>query len=85
MSDLSVDRVEMRLRTDATVTIHDATGQAVHWIKPGAEMACQWPGMPTEVEMVLQYEALQKMVAATLEAQIVLTSEQLRKARQQRD
>jgi hypothetical protein len=74
-----IERFELRLRLDATVSIHDATGKVEHWVKPGSETAAIWSGMPSQTEIVLRYEALSKVAAATLEAVIVQTTEELRK------
>lgn len=74
-----VERFELRLRMDATLTIRDQTGKEQHWVKPGSEAAAFWNGMPSEPELVLRYEALSKVVASTLEAVIVQSTEELRK------
>lgn len=75
----TLERFELRLRMDATVSIHDSTGRVEHWVKPGSEAAATWNGMPSEPEIVLRYEALSRVAAATLEAVIVQATEELRK------
>lgn len=77
-----VVKFELKLKMDATVTIHDATGQATDWIKPGSEVGCTWNGVPTTEEITLRYESLSQVASATLEAVLVQTHNQLRKARQ---
>lgn len=74
-----VERFELRLRMDATLTIRDQTGKEQHWVKPGSEAAAFWNGMPGEEELALRYEALSRIASATLEAVIVQSTEELRK------
>jgi hypothetical protein len=74
-----VERFELRLRMDATLTIRDNTGKESHWVKPGSEAAVFWNGIPGEAELALRYEALSQVAAATLEAVIVQSAEELRK------
>jgi hypothetical protein len=79
MAEPSIERFELRLRMDATISIHDSTGNVEQWIKPGSEAAVTWNGMPTAPEIELSYEALSKVAAATLKAVIVQSTEELRK------
>jgi hypothetical protein len=80
VSEPPIARFELRLKTDATISIHDTTGEVKHWIKPGSEVATTWAGWPSEAEIVERYRGLQQVMAATLEAQIALTNEELTKA-----
>jgi hypothetical protein len=76
-----IEKFTLKLKMDATVTIHDATGQATDWIKPGSEVSCTWRGVPTEAELLLQYEALAKVASATLEAVLVSAKVEIDKTR----
>lgn len=67
-----VEKFELRVRMDATVTIFDALGQATDWVKPGSEVATTWRGVPTEEELALRFRAMTNVTQATLED--VLTS-----------
>ena len=71
LEPVQVQRMELRLRMDATVTVYDATGQATDWLKPGSEAAVWWNGVPTEAEVVLRYEDLSKVTSLVLEQVIV--------------
>lgn len=63
---VAVERMELRLRMDATVTVYDDAGQATDWLKPGSEVAVTWRGVPTQEELMLRYNDLTTINQATL-------------------
>lgn len=66
-----IEKFELRLRMDATITVYDGTGQATDWLKPGSEAGMTWKGMPTQEEVALRYEDLAAVASATLESVII--------------
>ena len=74
MPEPEVERFELRLRLDATITVYDGAGQATDWLKPGAEAAVHWRGgIPSEAEVQLGYQHLQHTVLGpVLEEMVVL-------------
>lgn len=72
-----IERTELTLRMDATVTVYDATGQATNWLKPGSEMTTTWKGDPTDAEVALRYNSMKDKVAVTLEDVLVATRARL--------
>jgi hypothetical protein len=78
---VQVERMELRLRMDATVTVYDATGTPTDWLKPGSEVAVWWNGVPPEPELVARYQDLSTVASMTLEQVIVEVRKRLDAAR----
>jgi hypothetical protein len=78
---VQVERMELRLRMDATVTVYDATGTPTDWLKPGSEAAVWWNGVPPEPELVARYQDLSTVASMTLEQVIVEVRKRLDAAR----
>ena len=75
---VEVEKVELRLRMDATVTVYDAAGQASDWLKPGSEGAVTWRGgIPAEDEIKLAYQYLHARNAQALEEVLVAIRKRL--------
>lgn len=75
---VEVDRVELRLKMDATITVFDNAGQAVDWLKPGSEASVSWRGgIPSEEEVKLGYHYLHQRNAQALEEVIVQVRKRL--------
>jgi hypothetical protein len=56
---VEIERVELRLRLDATITMFDDRGDPINWFKPGSEAAVTWRGgIPTDKEIALAYKYL---------------------------
>lgn len=66
-----IERTELTLRLDATVTVYDATGTPTDWLKPGTEMSTSWRGVPGDEEIVLSYRKMTEITKLTLEDTIV--------------
>lgn len=75
----TTDKFELSIRMDATVTMFDATGQAINWLKPGSTVGHTWKGMPTVEEVILRYNDMKEVAATTLEDMIVLTQQGIEK------
>jgi len=76
-----VERMELRLRMDATITIHDDLGRATDWLKPGTEAAVFWNGVPTQEELILRYNDLTEVTKALLQDVIESARKRLDAAR----
>lgn len=75
---VDVEKVELRLKMDATVTVYDATGTPTDWLKPGSEGAVTWRGgIPSEAEVKLGYEYLHARNAQALEEVLVAIRKRL--------
>jgi predicted nucleic acid-binding OB-fold protein len=77
LEPVCVERMELRLRMDATVTVYDAAGQATDWLKPGSEAAVWWNGVPDQKELILRYNDLAEVAKATLQDVIVQVRKRL--------
>lgn len=82
---VEVEKVELRLKMDATVTVYDAAGQATDWLKPGSEGGVTWRGgIPSEAEVKLGYEYLHARNAQALEEVLVAIRQRLDETRRGR-
>jgi hypothetical protein len=73
MGEPEVERFELRLRLDATITVYDGAGQPSDWLKPGAEAAVSWRGgIPSQEEIHLGYQHMQHTVLAPMVEEIVV-------------
>jgi hypothetical protein len=85
LPQVEVEKVELRLRLDATVTVYDGTGQATDWLKPGSEGAVTWRGgIPSEAEVELGYQYLHARNAQILEEVLVAMRKRLDETRRGR-
>ena len=71
--EVTVEKFELRLRLDATVTVFDGAGQATDWLKPGAETAVTWRGgIPSQVEIQLGFKHMQHTVLAPVLEEVIV-------------
>jgi hypothetical protein len=75
---VQIQRVRLALRLDATITVYDDTGAPSDWLKPGSEASVTWNGIPSEPEVKLAYQYLEKRNADALERVIAQTQTRLR-------
>jgi hypothetical protein len=68
---VTVQRMKLTIKMDATVTVYDASGQPTDWLKPGSEAAVSWNGVPTQEELMLRFNDLTTVTSATLESVLV--------------
>jgi hypothetical protein len=81
LEPVKVERMELRLRMDATISVTDDTGHVLDWLKPGSEAAVWWNGVPPEPELVARYQDLSTVASMTLEQVIVEVRKRLDAAR----
>ena len=78
MTETPIERVQLTLRLDATITIYDQSGNPTNWLKPGSEAAVSWKGLPSDQEVSLAYQYLNARNHDALKAVIEETNRQLR-------
>lgn len=71
------EKFTLTLRMDATITIHDAMGQATDWLKPGTEVSHTWKGMPTQEEVAMKYNDMKEVAGVTLEDVVAHSKQRL--------
>lgn len=76
-----IEKFELRLRMDATVSVYDSMGNATDWLKPGSETATTWKGMPVNEEIILRFRAMSDITSGTLEDVILAVRNRLDEAR----
>ena len=76
-----IERFELRLRMDATVSVTGPTGEVQNWLKPGTEVAATWRGFPSDAEVVLRYNSLKERCTDLLEEIVVTIHHRLEEAR----
>jgi hypothetical protein len=77
-----IEKVTLTLRMDATITIHDASGEATDWLKPGSEGSVTWKGgIPSDTETKLGYQWLRQRIANQLQEVIVESKNQIDRER----
>lgn len=77
-----IEGVELKLRMDATLTVHGTGVSPTEWLKPGAEASIRWRGQPSHEQVVAGYLYLQqKMLAPMLEDVITELRQRMVEAR----
>lgn len=78
-----VEKFKLSISMNATVTIFDAAGEPVEWVRPGSEAATTWRGMPSEAEVILGYQAMAQVAETTLEAVLSTSYQQVNERKAQ--
>lgn len=85
LPQVEIDKVGLKLKMDATVTVYDSAGNPTDWLKPGSEAEVTWRGgIPAEAEIKLAYEYLHARNAQALEEVLVAIRKRLDDARRGR-
>lgn len=81
MTEPEIERFELMVKMEATITVYDQTGRPDAWLKPATSASCSWKGVPSEVELGLRYRDLTEATSATLEDVITNARTRLDQAR----
>jgi hypothetical protein len=81
MAEPPIEKFELQVSMDATITVFDGAGNPTDWLKPGTKVKTTWGGVPSEVELVLRYRDMQQALSIVLEDVIVNTRKRLDEGR----
>lgn len=66
MAEPPIEKFELQVSMDATITVFDGAGNPTDWLKPGTKVKTTWGGVPSEVELALRYGDMQTALALIL-------------------
>jgi hypothetical protein len=66
MAEPPIEKFELQVSMDATITVFDGAGNPTDWLKPGASAKTTWGGVPSETELALRYRDMQTAIAVVL-------------------
>jgi hypothetical protein len=81
MAEPAIEKFELQVSMDATITVFDGAGNPTDWLKPGAQAKTTWQGVPSETELALRYRDMQQAIAVVLGDVVENTRKRLDEAR----